>query len=307
MRVLFFGTPAFSADILAALTADPDITIVGVVCQPDEYVGRKKILTAPPTKQFALQHHIEVFQPIKLREETFLSAIDAVHADIAVIVAYGRILPKVLLDRIPKGFVNVHPSLLPAYRGPSPMQAAIAAGDPVTGVSIMLIDEGMDTGPLLAQTPIPLDPRETTTTLTKNVVTVAAPLLIQSLKGYLAGTVLPVAQSSENVSVCKLLSKEDGRIDWTQSAASIDQHIRAYTPWPGTWTTWNINGREILVKILSGIPAPQADRSPAPGPYSDSTSLFCMAKDMPFEILTLQPANGTIMTGADFVRGYLNK
>lgn len=305
MRVIFFGTPQFSADILSALVADPDITIVGVVCQNDEPLGRKKVLTAPPTKQFALSKNIPVFQPAKLRDEAFLASIDALNADVAVIVAYGRILPKALLDRIPKGFVNVHPSLLPKYRGPSPMQAAIAAGDTVTGVSIMVIDEGMDTGPLLAQAPIDITPRETTTSLTEKVVAVAAPLLIECIKAFVLELAKPVAQDSEGVSICKMLSREDGKIDWTESAAVIDQKIRAYTPWPGTWTTWTLNGAETIVKVLSGAPAPETAPSPTPGPYSANGRLFCMASDVPFEILTLQPASGKPMSGADFIRGYL--
>lgn len=305
MRVLFFGTPQFSADILAALVADPEITVVGVVCQNDEPLGRKKVLTAPPTKQFAMQHNIPVLQPTKLRDEAFLASIDALHADVAVIIAYGRILPKVLLDRIPKGFVNVHPSLLPKYRGPSPMQAAIAAGDSVTGVSIMTIDEGMDTGPLLAQATIDLAPDETTTSLTQKVVTVAAPLLIECLKAFVLESAKPVAQDSEGASICKMLSREDGKIDWSEPAAVIERKIRAYTPWPGTWTVWTLKGAETVVKVLSGVPAPETAPSTNPGPYSANGRLFCMASDVPFEILTLQPAGGKPMSGADFVRGYL--
>lgn len=308
MRVLFFGTPQFSADILSALVADADITVVGVVCQPDEPVGRKKILTAPPTKQFAIAHNIPVFQPIKLRDETFLASIEALHADIAVIIAYGRILPKVVLDRIPKGFVNVHPSLLPKYRGPSPMQAAIAAGDTVTGVSIMVIDEGMDTGPLLAQTTIELAPRETTETLTKKVVMLAAPLLIEALKGFVSGSIVPTPQRTKGISICTMLSRENGKIDWKDSAVTIDQKIRAYTPWPGTWTVWTLNGAETTVKIMSGTPATsdvQRPTSNVQAPYSINGRLFCMASDAPFEITSLQPAGGKVMSAGDFIRGYL--
>lgn len=309
MRVLFFGTPQFSADILAALFTDTDITIVGIVCQPDEAIGRKKVLTAPPTKQFALAHDIPVFQPVKLRDEAFLGEIDALKADIAVIVAYGRILPKVLLERIPNGFINVHPSLLPKYRGPSPMQAAIAAGDATTGVSIMRIDEGMDTGPLLAQVPIDLDPLETTPSLTEKVVDVAAPLLIASLKSYMAGTLSPTPQSPEGFSVCGMLTRDDGKIDWTAPAAIIDQQIRAYTPWPGTWTVWTLNGTETVIKILSGAPAPISyTRLPtAADPYTLDNRLFHTTGDVPFEILTLQPAGKTPMSAADFIRGYLQR
>jgi len=305
MRVVFFGTPQFSADILSALIADQEFIVVGVVCQSDEPLGRKKILTAPPTKQLALAHNIPVFQPTTLRDETFLAQIDALNADVAVIVAYGRILPKILLDRIPKGFVNIHPSLLPKYRGPSPMQAAIAAGDDVTGVSIMTIDEGMDTGPLLAQEPIRLALNETTASLTQKVVEVAAPLLIKCLKGYVLESISPVAQNSEGASICKMLSREDGRITWTEPATVIERKIRAYTPWPGVWTVWTLNEVETVVKILSGAPAPEIAPSAAPGPYTVSGRLFCMADDVPFEIFTLQLAGGKPMSAADYIRGYL--
>ncbi len=307
MRVVFFGTPRFSADILSALIADPEINIVGVVCQNDEPQGRKKVLTAPPTKQLALLHGIPVLQPTKLPDGAFLASIDALHADVAVIVAYGRILPKILLDRIPKGFVNVHPSLLPKYRGPSPMQAAIAAGDPMTGVSIMAIDEGMDTGPLLTQATIDLAPDETTTSLTQKVVAVAAPLLIKSLKSFVAGSIVPVAQSTEDVSICNILSREDGKIIWSEPAAIISQKVRAYTPWPGAWTTWALNDVETVVKILTGTPASPDTQPPTPDTrlFTINSRLFHTTSTVPFEILTLQLAGGKPMSGADFARGYL--
>lgn len=301
MRVVYFGTPQFSADILFALLSDTEIEVVGVVCQPDEPVGRKKILTAPPTKQLAESHSIPVLQPMKLRDESFLASIDALHADVAVIVAYGRILPKILLDRVPKGFVNVHPSLLPKYRGPSPMQAAIAAQDTVTGVSIMTIDEGMDTGPLLAQVSIDLTANETTTSLTTKVVDVGAPLLIDALKRYVDGSLVPTAQTIENASICKLLRKEDGKIDWNESADIIDAKIRAYTPWPGCWTIWTLNGVETVVKILKAQVQTDARRTTHDGllhPCANNTFL---------EILELQPAGGKPMSGAAFSHGYLKK
>ncbi|MFA6018310.1 MAG: methionyl-tRNA formyltransferase [Patescibacteria group bacterium] len=306
MRIIFFGTPQFSADILSAILSDSEITVTAVVCQQDEPVGRKKILTPPPTKQLALSKNIPVFQPTRLKDEAFLSAIDELKADVAVIVAYGRILPKVLIDRIPKGFVNLHPSLLPKYRGPSPMQAAIAAGDSQTGVSIMTIDEGMDTGPLLAQQSIELTKDETTTSLTQKVVALGAPMLIAALKGYMDGSITPKPQPSEGVSICKLLSRENGKINWTESAATIEQKIRAYTPWPGTWTTWTLNGTETIVKILQAVPAPNAPKTTDIGtPFEFEGKLFCTALNIPLEITKLQPAGGKPMDGSDFARGYL--
>ncbi len=312
MRAVFFGTPQFSADFLKALIDDASIDVVGVVCQPDEPVGRKKILTAPATKIVAEEHRIPVFQPTKLKDESFIAAIDSLHADVAVIVAYGRILPKVLLDLIPRGFINVHPSLLPKYRGPSPMQAAIANMDSVTGVTIMKIDEGMDTGPILAQVTIELTATETTESLTQKVVSIGAPLLIEAIKGYMNGLITPIAQSTENISICRLLTKEDGKIDWTQSADAIDAKIRAYTPWPGCWTTWDIDGKEAQVKMIeTKVNVPSGVRSSNVHPIistpfiSDNLLFIECGQNTFLQIITLQPAGGKPMSGADFTRGYL--
>lgn len=304
MRVVFFGTPTLARSILEALVADSKIDVVGVVCQPDEPVGRKAVLTAPPTKQFAVEHAIPVFQPTKLKDESFLAAIDNLHADVAVVLAYGRILPQILLDRIPGGFINVHPSLLPKYRGPSPIQAAILAGDSVTGVSIMKLDAGMDTGPLLAQTEIDLAVDETSTSLTQKVINVSAPLLIETLKGYVAGTIVPIAQSADRVSICKILSREDGKIDWNESATVIDRKVRALNPWPGTSTIWMVNGKEINVKILKATRAESTSQDIGI-PRSESGKLLVDSADGTLEVLELQPAGGKPMKGADFARGYL--
>ena len=316
MRVVFFGTPALAASFLDALIADEMIEVVAVICQPDEPVGRKAILTPPPTKLLAIEHGIPVFQPTKLKDEAFLFSIDALHADAAVVIAYGRILPKTLLDRLPHGFVNVHPSLLPKYRGPSPLQSAIINGDTETGVTIMKLDEGMDTGPLLAQTIIELTPNETTTTLTEKVIAVGAPLLIETLKGFVAGTIEPKAQSTEGISTCRLLTREDGKIDWNESWKVINQKVRGLTPWPGTWTTWVIDGKEIVVKIFGVAFVAQLaqdviiDRSSG-NPRSLNSPIFTNNKllidcaDATIEITELQPASGKRMSGVDFGRGNL--
>ncbi len=305
MRVIFFGTPQFAADILKSLLDEVQFKVVGVVCQPDEPVGRKKILTAPPTKQLAVEQNIPVFQPTKLKDDSFLADVDALKTDVAVIVAYGRILPKTLLDRIPRGFINVHPSLLPKYRGPSPMQAAIANGDEKTGVTIMKIDEGMDTGPILAQTSIEIAPDETTSSLTTKVVNVGAPILIEALKGYMDGSITPTPQSGEP-SLCKLLSREDGKIDWNQDAKTIDQKIRAHTPWPGAWSVWNIRSTEVQVKIFSATSSTQTTSSPIGIPtLSEGKLLVNTGANSSLQILEVQPAGGNRMTGDAFARGYL--
>lgn len=317
MRVVFFGTPTLAVSFLESLLALPlskgelegveseMIEVVGVVCQPDEPVGRKAILTAPPTKLLAIEHSIPVFQPTKLKDETFLASIDALHADVAVVIAYGRILPKTLLDRITHGFVNVHPSLLPKYRGPSPLQSAIVNGDDETGVTIMKLDEGMDTGPILAQTTIELAEDETTTTLTEKVIAIGAPLLIETLKGFVAGSIESRTQSKEGVSTCRLLTRDDGKIDWNESWKSIDQKVRGLTPWPGTWSVWVIDGKEMVVKIF-GVKI--VDRSSITNigiPRFAENKLVIDCADATIEVIELQPAGGKRMSGADFGRGNL--
>jgi methionyl-tRNA formyltransferase len=306
LRVVFFGTPLFASRFLEGLLNDSYFDVVGVVTQPDEHVGRKKVLTAPPTKTLALEECVTVFQPTKLKDEEFVEAIRALKADIFVIVAYGRILPEVILN-IPKlGSINVHPSLLPKWRGPSPLHAAIAAGDEKSGVSIMKIDEAMDHGPLLAQAVIDLAADETVDTLTEKVVHTGVPLLIDSLKAYHAGSLTPVDQEHAAATYCTLLTREDGVITAQDSAEAIERKVRAYTPWPSVSTTWHKNGEAVGIKIFAilahglGAGVPLASGEVA---ILDDR-LFLGTATTPIEILELQPASGKRMKASDFIKGY---
>ncbi len=236
MEVVFFGTPEFAGEFLKGLLADSAFDVVGVVTQPDEPVGRKKILTPPPVKVIAEEARVPVFQPTKLKTKDFKQKIQQLGAEIAVVVAYGRILPQSILDLFPRGVINVHPSLLPRWRGPSPLNAAIAAGDAETGVSIMKLDDQMDHGPILAQEIISLDEQETAETLRRKVTLIGAPLLNKTLSDYGLGRIEPKPQDDTRATLCKLLTREDGFIDWNESADVIDRKVRAYTPWPGTST-----------------------------------------------------------------------
>lgn len=246
MKIVFFGTPDFSAKFLSALLADQDFSIVAVVCQPDAPVGRKKIITAPETKMLALQHNIPVLQPEKLKIPEVVEQLAAFEADLFVVVAYGRIIPENILKLAKLGTINVHPSLLPKYRGPSPIQSAIVNGEKETGVSIMLLDALMDHGPILAQAKIKLSNDETPESLRVKAVEIGAPLLVDSLKKFSQNKIVPTPQDDSQVTICKLLTREDGHIDWSRTALQIDAQIRGLTPWPGTWTTWN----NIQVKII---------------------------------------------------------
>ncbi len=304
MKIVFFGTPEFSADFLRVLIADADFDIVAVVTQQDEPRGRKKVLTPPPTKLVALEHDIAVLQPTKLKDPTFADALRELNADVFVIIAYGRIIPQTVLDIPPHGCVNVHPSLLPKLRGPSPIISAIANGEKKTGVTIMKLDADMDHGPVLAQTSFAIDATETTPTLTQKVVQHGAPLLVDTLKGYVAGSITPQVQNHDAATFCKLLTREDGRIDWTQPAATIDAKIRAYNPWPGTWTTWHRGDDDLQIKIFS---ATITNETLPPGEiHYRSDRLVIGTGTTALEILSLQPAAGKRMTADAFLRGYSN-
>ena len=302
MNIVFFGTPEFAREFLAALNADEDISVLGVVTQPDKPVGRKKILTAPPVKEFAIKNNIEAFQPEKLKDKDFQSKIRNLKPDAFVIVAYGMIIPQEVLDIPSLGNINVHPSKLPKYRGPSPMQATIAAGDAETAVSIMLIDEKMDHGPILAQTLIKIDKTETIETLQKKVVDVGAPLLIDSIKRFGAGDLEPKEQDYSQATFCKLLSKEDGKIDWSEPAEVIERKARAYTPWPGVWSVWNdktIKFHQILIS------SENMEIEPGQVLIVDDRLLIGTGS-LPIEVLELQLEGKQKTTAKNFIQGHKN-
>ncbi len=257
-RVVFMGTPAFAVPSLEALwnaQAAQGWELVGVVTQPDRPAGRGRRLTMSPVKARALEYGVPILQPGRLRREPdAVEALRALAPDLFVVAAFGQILPPEVLA-IPRfGSVNVHASLLPAHRGASPIPAAILAGDPETGVSIMLMDEGMDTGPVLAQAPEPIHPDDTAATLAERLARRGAHLLVETLAGWLRGEVSPVPQEElpGEPSVCRPLRKEAGRIDWTQPAEAIQRMVRAYTPWPSAHTTWK--GRPFKILRARAVP-----------------------------------------------------
>lgn len=296
MKILFFGTPTFSVPFLRALTEDHFFEIVGVMCQPDAPVGRKKILTPPPTKQFATEHNIPIFQPQKLKEFT------PPEADAFVVVAYGKIIPQRILDLPRFGTINVHPSLLPKFRGPSPMQSAIVANEKETGVSIMKLDAEMDHGPIFAQSVITLDPHESPATLEAKVTSVAAPLLVQTLKDVANGMAQPKEQDHTQATFCHLLDRKDGVIDWTRPAELIDAQTRGLNPWPGTTTAWKRNGKPLVLKILS---ASLSDRKLSPGIVQvDQKQIFIGTSTEALCITSIQPEGGKPMDTASFINGH---
>ena len=206
MKIVFFGTPDFAKDFLVALHADEEIFVSAVVAQPDKPVGRKQILSAPPTKVFAEENNIPILQPEKLKDLNLIDQLSKLDADVFVIVAYGKIIPQKILDLPKLGNINVHPSKLPKYRGPSPLQATIASGDKETAISVMMIDDKMDHGPLLCQQPITVNDDDDSESLRARVAELGAPLLVETLKKFVAGEINPEEQNHDEATFCKLLT-----------------------------------------------------------------------------------------------------
>lgn len=244
-RIVFMGTPEFAVPSLVALhEAAPDHgwQIAGVVTQPDRPAGRGNRVIASPVKAQAEYYDLPVVQPTSLRKDPDArAAIAALQPDLLVVAAYGLILPKSVLAMPQHGAINVHASLLPAYRGASPITTAILDGHTTTGVSIMLMDAGMDTGPVLAQAEQPIHPDDTTASLTERLASQGAALLVATLPNWIGGNLTPTSQDDlpGEVSLCRLIKKDDGQISWQQPAVHIERMTRAYTPWPSAFTTWH--------------------------------------------------------------------
>ncbi len=233
-RVIFMGTPQFAVPTLNRLIADGHEIIV--VTQPDRPAGRGRTLEMPPIKQVALQHGLPIWQPESVNTPEFASSLADIRPDVGVVAAFGQLLGRQILS-IPKhGYLNVHASLLPRHRGASPIAAAILAGDTETGVTIMLIDEGLDTGPILAQAACSIDPYDTTATLEQKLASLGAELLSATLPRWLAGAIEPESQDDSRATIAARVQKSDGRVDWNLSAEVLWRMCRAYNPWPGLFT-----------------------------------------------------------------------
>ena len=246
-RIVFFGTPSFALPTLRGLLEGPD-EVVGVVTQPDREKGRGRRIVISPVKELALQHGLTVLQPEKVKEEAFQEALSGLQPDLFVVVAYGQILPKPVLN-IPKyGAVNVHASLLPRYRGAAPIAWAILKGEKVTGVTTMVMDEGMDTGDILLQAEVPIGREETCENLHDRLAPLGAQLLSKTIERMKAGDLRAIPQDHSKATYAPPLKKEDGHIHWEREAGEIDRQVRAFNPWPGAFTKWG----DRLLKIYGG-------------------------------------------------------
>jgi len=251
LRVVFMGTPAVAVPVLSALL-DEGHGLVGVYTQPDRQSGRGKRIVSSMVKQYALERGLPVFQPATLRrDEAAREQMASLSPDLIVVAAYGLFLPADTLSLPPLGCLNLHPSLLPRYRGATPVASAILEGDPVTGVTIIRLDQGMDTGPVVAQKETSIGPDETTEGLTSRLFLMGAALLVEVLPDWQHGKIRAQAQDASLATVTERLSKDDGEIDWTCPAVWLARQVRAYHPWPGSFTHWN--GKTLKVLAAKAI------------------------------------------------------
>ena len=294
-RVVFMGSPDFAVPTLHALLDAEDVEVVGVVTQPDRPAGRGAQIRQTPVKELALAQGIEVYQPKKLRGDEALAKLTSWDADLHIVAAYGQILSQAVLDIPREGSINVHASLLPRWRGASPIQAVIRAGDAVSGITIMGMDAGLDTGPILKQAAIDLDPRETGASLHDKLAAMGGPLLLETLRE----NPPPQPQDDALATYAGQIKKEDGLIDWTKTAQEIDRHVRAYFPWPGTFAYFN--GK--LLKIIAGLPIPGGTLAPGEVETGRDFPLVIGTGDGTFAPDVLQLEGKKRLSAADFLNG----
>lgn len=300
MRVVFLGSPAFAVAPLERLAADPRFELVGVVSQPDRPAGRSGAPVATPVKQAALHLGVPVLTPETLRDPDAMAALASLRPDVGVVAAYGEILRRNVLAIPPLGYLNIHPSLLPLYRGPSPVTGAILNGDAATGVTIILLESKMDAGPILAQQEVPLTPDARSGPLTQELFELGAALLVDALAAYGAGTLTPRPQDHDQATFTSLLKREDGAIDWSLPALRIERMTRAYDPWPGATTTW----RGAPFKIIAARARQSAEGDLVPGTLLDFPDGPAVATgDGLLSLVTVQPAGKRAIDAGDWRRG----
>ena len=299
MRIVFFGTPDFAVPCLEALIRAGH-EIAAVVTQPDKPAGRGGKTAEPPVKKLAREHGLAVLQPASVRKPPFAPELAKLAPEIAVVVAYGKILPPELLAVPRRGCVNVHGSLLPRWRGAAPIQWAVLAGDRTSGVTTMQMDEGMDTGDVLLAREVPIARDETAGSLFEKLAPVGAELLVETLRALESGKVAPRPQDGSQATHARMLEKDDGRVDWTKSAIELERHVRGMTPWPGAFTS--AAGK--LLKVHR-VEMGDAVNGGEPGSVigKDGDDLIVQTGEGRLRLVDVQPEGGKRMRAAEWLRG----
>lgn len=301
LRIVFMGTPDFAVPTLQALLDGPH-TVVGVFCQPDKQKGRGQKIQMCPVKEVALAHHIDVFQPVTLRDEAAQALIEELHPDLVVVVAYGKILPPWLIAYPRYGCMNVHASLLPKYRGAAPIQFAVLNGDTETGVTIMQMDDGLDTGAMLEVTKTPIEPLETSGQLFDRLALLGGHRINAVIEGVVNGSITPTPQNDEDATYTTKITKDMGRIDWNLDAKTLSNKTRGLNPAPGCYTY--INGKRLkiwLARPYEGALSTTGDIGTVVAVLD--TSFVVRTGEGALEILEVQPENKKRMLAGDFCRG----
>lgn len=296
--VVFYGTSPFAVPSLDALAQDVRFDVLAVVTQPDRPAGRKGALAKSAIKLAAERLGLRVEQPERLKSEEAYMLLQSIGAELGVVASYGQIIPQRVLDLYSKGMINVHASLLPEYRGASPINAAIRDGKSETGVTIMRMDANMDHGPILAQAAEPIREDDTATVLTPRLADLGADLLLATLPGYLDGSIKPVEQDHEKATFVKLLSREDGKLDPRKPAAELERLVRAMDPWPGTYLEYG----DKRLKVLKAALGPETNREVG-ALFFDGALRYACANGSSLTLLTVQPEGKKPMEGAAFARG----
>ena len=301
LKIVFMGTPELSATVLKGLS-DSGLNVVMCVSQPDKPVGRKHILTAPPAKVCADELGISMYQPDSLRTDEAYETVKSVEPDLIITAAYGKILPQRMLD-IPKyGCINVHASLLPKYRGAAPVQYSIVDGNDVTGVTIMKMDAGMDTGDILTQKEVAIDINDTTDTLMAKLADTGRDLLLETLEDYVEGKITPVKQDESKVTLTSQVKPEDGILDWKNTARQIHDRIRAFSTWPGCSTTFN--GKRMKIYATELEEDSSEDAKPGEVTFAGKGKLKVRCGKGSVFILELQSEGGKRLKAADCAHNY---
>ncbi|MGA3030288.1 MAG: methionyl-tRNA formyltransferase [Candidatus Limnocylindrales bacterium] len=303
-RVIFFGSGRFAVPILDALTTIPGVRIDAVVSAPDRPVGRKALLTATPVTARARELDLPVLQPVRVRSQEAIDELRTLAPDLVVLADYGQLIPRVLLDLPPRGFLNLHPSALPRHRGAAPIAATILAGDTESAVTLMVLTEEMDAGPIVASEPLAVLPDDTAVTLEERAAQVAAHLLRRALPAWLAGCLAAQPQAHTGVTVTRPLRREDGRLDPGRFAIELERQVRAYQPWPGAYVQSDATGGERLIvwkaRVAGSAPLDEAGRfvSTADGGVALATREGRLVLEL------MQRAGGRPMEAREYLRGH---
>src|SRR5438552_14737493 len=303
MRVLFIGTGEIGVPVLRSLLDSDGHQLVGVVTQPDKPVGRAQRIEAPPIKQALADEEIPILQPARIKSAEAVSEIRALAPDVVVVMAYGQILPRAVLEIPRVACLNLHASLLPRWRGAAPIQAAIAAGDRETGITVMYMDEGLDTGDILFQRKIDILPNDTGSSLHDRLAQIAPEALLESLRMLASGSAPRIPQDNALATYAPKLSREAGRIDWSEPAETIERKIRAFNPWPGAFMRMTTKSNELrTLKIFS---AAMVNLSGAPGEIlGGEKELIIAAGTGALSLLEVQLEGKRRMSAAEFLRGH---